>query len=302
MKREERGPWYLLTGLVIGVALGLAYAWVYKPVVYEKTSPASLGTEYKNQYRALIAAAFAADGNLPRAQARLGLLSDQDPPGAVAVQAQNWLAEKRPEAQALGMLASALGQGTAPAPQPSRTVSAAVPPSSKLSPVPPLTTTGTQTVAVTSSLTQGTATGSASQTGPASTSPGTAAPTITLLPTRTATPTPGAPFYLKDIRPVCDVTLLKTPLIIVEAYDVAGEPVPGIEVIVQWEAGEDHFYTGLKPELGLGYADFTMQPRVTYTLQLAGGGKPVPGIISNECESPSHDRYWGSWKLEFAQP
>ena len=25
--REERGPWYLLTGLIIGVIFGLVYAW-----------------------------------------------------------------------------------------------------------------------------------------------------------------------------------------------------------------------------------------------------------------------------------
>jgi hypothetical protein len=31
--KEERGPWYLLTGLLIGAVLGLAYAWFYAPSI-----------------------------------------------------------------------------------------------------------------------------------------------------------------------------------------------------------------------------------------------------------------------------
>ncbi|MBI1865988.1 MAG: HD-GYP domain-containing protein, partial [Nitrospirae bacterium] len=42
-----------------------------------------------------------------------------------------------------------------------------------------------------------------------------------------------------------------------------------IEIVVVWDAGEDHFFTGLKPELGQGYADFTMTEGVSYTLRLA---------------------------------
>ena len=33
---DDRGPWYLLTGLVIGVILGLVYSLKIDPVVYEK--------------------------------------------------------------------------------------------------------------------------------------------------------------------------------------------------------------------------------------------------------------------------
>jgi hypothetical protein len=75
-----------------------------------------------------------------------------------------------------------------------------------------------------------------------------------------------------------------------------------VEVIVNWTDGEDHFFTGLKPEYGLGYGDFLMTPGVTYSLHLAEGGEPASGLIAADCETASGDRYLGSWKLVFVQP
>lgn len=301
---EDRGPWYLLTGIVIGVALGLVYAWKIDPVVYEKTSPASLQAEYKDQYRALIAAAFAASGNLPRAQARLALLGEEDPARVVAVQAQRALAENRPpaEARALGLLAVALSQGDLPPAQPAAPAGDA--PSLTL-PTPGGATAGAPGSPVPpENFSPPPPTASTTLPSPSSTATSilrTPNPTITPLPTRTPTATPGAPFVLKDMDLVCD-SALGQPLIIVEALDKAGNPVPGAEVVVQWEGNEDRFFTGLKPELGLGYGDFTMTPETTYTVHLAEGGEPVANLTANECESRSGDRFWGSWKLVFAQP
>jgi hypothetical protein len=129
-----------------------------------------------------------------------------------------------------------------------------------------------------------------------------AVPSITALPTRTPTITPGAPFVLKqDVKLLCSTTR-SIPLIIVEALDAAGSPVPGVQVLVQWQGGEDRFFTGLKPELGTGYADFEMTPSITYTVQLAEGGLPIPGLIASECETAIGDRHWGAWHLIFVQP
>ncbi len=91
-------------------------------------------------------------------------------------------------------------------------------------------------------------------------------------------------------------------LIQVEARDAAGQPVPGVEILVLWDGNEDRFFTGLKPELGLGYADFTMTPGVTYLLRLAEGGQPVPDLTPSECDREDGERYWGSWLLVFVQP
>ena len=91
-------------------------------------------------------------------------------------------------------------------------------------------------------------------------------------------------------------------MLIVESQDAEGEPISGVEVIVTWLGGEDHFFTGLKPDLGAGYADFIMEPGVNYTLRLAGGGEPVSGLTVTECQPASGERQMASWRLIFVQP
>lgn len=301
--RDERGPWYLLTGFVLGALLGLVFAWVVAPVEYVDTSPASLRENFKDQYRALIAAAYVANSDLARAQARLNLLADADVARTLAEQAQRTLAEggSPDAAQALALLALDLGQGPTPAvspspptqthtlpPTPSRTASPTI-----VTQVPTLTSTSESEVTAPSSPS-----GTGTQT-PQNTR--TALPTGTPLLTRTPTATPDAPFVLQDSTFVCDPNL-NQPLIQVVTEDAAGGQVPGVEIVVNWEGGEDHFFTGLKPEFGLGYADFTMDPEEVYTLRLADGGQPVPDLIAAECEAEDGSRYWGSWYLLFSQP
>jgi len=128
-------------------------------------------------------------------------------------------------------------------------------------------------------------------------------PTSSSQPVIPATPTPtqGALFQLNDTRLVCNQDQPQ-PLIQVEIQDAAGQPVQSIELVVIWDGGEDHFFTGLKPELGLGYADFSMAPYVVYSLRLAEGGKVVNDLIAAECQSEDETRYWGSWMLTFIQP
>lgn len=286
---EDRGPWYLLTGLIIGFLLGFIYAWKIDPVVFVDTRPDVLAEEYRNQYRSLIAAAYAATGNLARAEARLALLGDEDPGGTLAFQAQQAVIDGRPleEARALGLLAVALSQGN---------ISVASPPleaptgSGEASPsLPPPAATPTPTASLT----------------PAPTDTPvlrTQSPTITPLPSRTPTPTAGAPFVLKqDPELICNPAM-KGPMIIVEIFNAADQPVPGVEITVIWEGGEEHFFTGLKPELGLGYADFGMSPGVEYAVRAGAGGELAPDITPAECEDDSGQRYWGSWLVQYVQP
>ncbi len=301
--REERGHWYLLTGFVIGIVLGLVYAWLISPQQYQDTSPSSLLPEFKGQYRAMIAAAFVATGNLPRAEARLALLGDGNVERALTEQAQRTLGEGNLplEAQALGLLAVALGQGDAGA-------------------LPTFVPSATPTESQSSSASQSANTEPTSTeitledtTPDFSTTPSplptkktpqvttTALSTATPLPTRTPTVTPGSPFVLQSNTFVCD-TNLPNPLIQVIAEDSSGEPLSGQEIITTWEGGEDYYFTGLKPELGLGYADFLMTPGVVYQVRMAGGGQTVPDITPAECETQSGRRYWGSWLLIFSRP
>lgn len=294
--RDERGPWYLITGLVLGAAIGVLIAWQY-PVQYTNTAPDSLRSDFKDQYRALIASAYMADGDLVRARARLDLLKDQDIFKVLAEQAQRTLAEGNTpqEARALGMLAVALGQSP-----PTLPASSGSPTSVPLESETILTLlTGTTTITPTS-ISTATLTLTPTRSQEAQSSP-TPSPTIRLLPTRTLTPTPGAPFALKSEELSCKDDL-GTPLIIVQTFDAAGQGVPGVEAVVEWDGGESHFFTGLKPELGFGYADFAMTPGVVYTLRLAEGGQIIPNLAPSECEAGGGERFWGSWVLVFTQP
>ena len=110
--RQKQGHWYLLTGILIGFLAGLAVAWIVQPVEYTDTSPASLRPAYKDLYRVLIATAYAANGDLVRAKARLERLGDEYPLQALTEQAQRTLAEgsSPEEARFLSLLALAMGQ------------------------------------------------------------------------------------------------------------------------------------------------------------------------------------------------
>lgn len=303
MRRDERGPWYLLTGLVIGIIAGLVFAWVIEPVSYTNTKPASLRADFKDQYRALIALAYLANGDLVRAKARLELLEDADMYRTLAEQAQRVLGEggSPREARALGLLAVALGQAPA-------TVSTHTPTSSRQTlQAGSVTPTASRTLGLEERTTiSGTVQVTASTLftltpGRAAQATATPTPSLTPLPSRTPTPTQGAAFIVDSQELVCNPDF-KEALIQVIVLDAARQQIPGVEVIVNWEGGEEHFYTGLKAELGSGYADFAMIPGVTYNLRLAAGGEPVQGLTAMECEKASGERYWGSWRLVFIQP
>lgn len=287
--KDERGPWYLLTGLILGLGFGLLYSWVISPVRYVDTQPSSLRSDFREQYRALIAAAYLSNGDLERAKARLALLADPEIAKTIAIQAQ--LAQDRAgpdsEKNGLELLAAALTSGAIPP-------TVIVLPSSTPTAEPALTETSTPVV----SLNEGATATSVSGTPQATRTP---APTTTPLPSRTPSPTPGAPFILQEQNLVCDPSITQ-PLIQVETLDAAMQPVPGVEIIVTSDQGEDHFFTGLKPEIGLGYADYAIQPDVRYRVRLAEGGEPVSDLATQECETENGNRYWGSLKLIFVQP
>lgn len=295
MKNDRRGSWYLLTGAVLGVALGLIYSWVINPVEYVDAPPYALRADFKDEYRALVAAAYLYSNDLLRAEDRLAQLKDDETAQTVAMQAQRALAEGHPEGEvrALGILAMALGDGVVPVASSvvstQTMINAPTASASTLTPIiqqPPATPDISQ---------QATPTQTSTKPAPQSTN--------TLEPTSTATSTPAqeAAFLLQETKLLCNLDQTQ-PMIQVEIQDATGEPVPSIELIVTWDGGEDHFFTGLKPELSLGYADFLMTPGVVYSLRLEDGGPTVNDLTAAECLSEDGSRFWGSWMLTFIQP
>ncbi len=301
---EERGPWYLATGLILGLALGLVYAWVLFPVRFIDNAPSAMREDFKDQYRALIAIAYAANGDIGRAQARLALLGDPDVFRALSAQAQQALsAGGAPnEARALSELAAAVRQAPVlpatayPGPPSSTPDPGASTQTADLSPSPTLEeTVGASQTAATA------AEGTVQTPDPTRRPTRTPTPTRTPLPTRTPTATPGLPYVLQDRTQVCDPALPEALLQVV-TLDADGNQVPGVELQVTWPAGEENFFTGLKPEIGIGYADFDMEPGVDYTLGIPEGGETVEGLSPEECSAESGERYWGGWLVIFEQP
>ena len=303
--REERGPLYLITGLILGLVMGLGYAWLIQPMQYTETSPVSLRADFKGNYRTLIALAYASNGDLVRARARLELLQDENVTQLLTEQAQRKLADGSPqnEARALSLLAVALGR-VPPTVALQSTPELSMTPGSESTIIPEVTPSNSPAAAEQDSsidTTEITDTLALASTMSASLVPTrTLNPTNTPLPTWTPTPTRRSPYTLQSQEFVCEEEFDR-PLIQIEVQDAAEQPVPGIEAIVNWDGGENHFFTGLKPDLGLGYADFVMTPGVVYTLRLAAGSELIPDLATSECEDQENNRYWGTWRFLFTQ-
>lgn len=274
---QNRGNWYLLTGLLLGLALGLIYSWAISPVTEVDTHPHLLREDYKDIYRSLVSRAYQANQNLPRAQARLELIGDEDPALALAAQAQRFLAENGDSemAKILASLSAAMQIAAGPVP----------------SPLPPTATSGVDATPTPGpSQIQGT-----DAEGDSGADPGANA-------SPTPSPTTAPPFILQDSSPVCDPTLGES-LVQVIATNGAGEGVPGVTLEISLGIDpKEVFYTGLKPELGLGYADYLAEPGLTYQLDVPDSGLVVSEIELPACQNDSGDSYWGSWEIYITHP
>lgn len=271
---RPRLPLDILAALILGAALGLLYAWTLAPVQVVDSAPEALRADFKNQYRAAIAASYASNHDLPRAKARLALLGDADSYAALSAQAQQMLAAGEPFAsvEQVADLASALRN---PAP----TLFAGAPSATPISFQPGGATPN--------------ATAAAQETLPPF---ATEIPlplfTVTPRPTRTPIPPAGAPFTLVSQESLCDESLPDGILQVV-TISVDGRQLPGIELIISWTGGEEHFFTGFKPELGNGYADFSMAPNVIYNLRAADGGALIENLSAPNCTAANGESFFG---------
>ena len=103
---------------IFGFGLGLAYAWIIAPQQLTDSTPATLRSDFKDQFRSAIASSYAATGNLPRAQARLDLLGQDNHIESLNAQAQREIANGQfQQADQLIALAIALNTGVNPPPQ-----------------------------------------------------------------------------------------------------------------------------------------------------------------------------------------
>jgi len=290
--KEKRGPWFLFTGLAIGIVAGVLYSWLVAPVQFMDTDPASLHPDFRAEYRALIALAYQADGDLGRAQIRLALLQDGDPVAVLKAQSKQAQELKRPEReiQALAALSTGLAQ------QPPELASA--------NPLLTLTPGGGE-------LPQELAPTPTPQQDQMILTP-TPTPLATFTPRPTVTPRAvlKAFFTLSDRQSVCDPELPEG-LLQIEVLDSAGKPVAGVRAVMTWDGGENAFYTGLNPRISPGYADFRMDAGRVYSLKVGEGGETIADLTPQKCQAGAASAeggattepasYWGGWRLRFAQ-
>jgi hypothetical protein len=83
--------------------------------------------------------------------------------------------------------------------------------------------------------------------------------------------------------------------------DERGEQQPNVELLIRWSDGEDRVFTGLKPEIGAGYADLRMEPGSSYQVGVIGTERDVAqGIVADECpEDGTGSRQMASWDILF---
>lgn len=287
---------HLLLALLIGLGLGLVYSWFLSPVTYVDASPAILRADFKDQYRIVIAASYASTHNLDRARVRLQLLGDLDPIGELSAQAQRMLAagESFDTARPLAQLATDLNQGFASIPTPTSFTLLNTPEGDSIISV--TETPAEETASVKETLTPfPTILFEQTPITPV------VAATNTPRPTFTPIPGPGAPFSLVGQDTVCTPGA-QSGLLQFILMDGRRKQVAGVEIIVTWDQGEDHFFTGFKPELGNGYADFVMEADTAYSVRVAAGGAYVSDIVTPTCTDPNGVSYPGGLLLTFQQP
>jgi hypothetical protein len=293
------GYLFLVTGLVLGMGIGLLVAWGLSPVQYVDTTPASLRTDFKDDYRYMIASAYTASGDLSRAQARLATLGDGDSAKTLGAQAQRMLAENisMDRIRVLANLSEAIQA------QPTVEPASAVPQTASPTSAEPSSQTDTTPTANPPTESAETSTPEPTATSILEDTPAplpTAIFTATSRPTRTPTPTPGAPFALANQSTFCEPT--QPGLLQIYLVDGAFKPVAGAELVITWFGGEEHFFTGLKPDIGNGYADYQMAENTEYALSLSDGGTRVTGLKAPACTDSNGKAYSGGIRLEFKQP
>ena len=283
----KRVLWVLLLALLFGLGLGLVYAWVISPTRIVDSEPIALRADFKDHYRSAIAAAYAGTGNITRARARLSLLGDPNPIEALNAQAQRLIASGEiQQADQVAALASALESGSVTSQSTVQDTGNINTPSGALPTVFASTQTGTPV--------QVTETPPLVPTQPVILE-------ATPRPTRTAIATLGAPFALTGQESICDSNL-PDGLLQVLVLNSNRRQMPGIKIMITWDGGSEQFFTGFKPELGNGYADFIMTPNIIYAVQLGLGSDTASGITSPTCQTPGGDSFSGGIKLTYQQP
>jgi hypothetical protein len=277
--------WALIIGLIVGIALGLSYAWLIDPIQEISTRPEQLRQEDKAHYAVAILLNFAYDSDLGMAVNRLLELNlGTDPIAEVAAMACN-LART-------GYVDSTAGLRGVRAMRTFYQLQGRSGCADTIIPDPqdvPLeiaieVATPTQTLPPPPSKTPGADIGSPT--------PNSIVLVPTIPPQRSYE---GFPF-----QTYCSVELSGT--IEVRVRDGNNQDVYGETIRVQWDGGSSDFVTGLKPERGVGYADFQMEAGRSYSISMPGRSDPLTQpIVADSCFTESGEQAITSYVIIFTR-
>lgn len=293
----------VVVAIVVGLGLGLLFTWQVWPVQYYDTDPVDLRAEHKDDYVVMIAAAYAQDRDLGLASLRLGQLGLDDAKQAVLGLFQRYAeAGYSEESRGLARLAYDLGvtdvallpyiqeptatpeptPTEAPTAEPVPTVTPAAPtPSPTVTPVPPTPTPTEPPPEPTATPTQ---------------PPPTATPTSSPAREPTGTPTVAAGFdyQLVEQKDLGCTSERDGHYILVYVRDEDDRGLAGVQVLVKGPGVEDTLYTGLKPQVDAGFADFAVSASGNYSVQVAGVTSQVGQGLSfdGSCDASTPHRLW----------
>ena len=258
----------LLGSVAIGLAIGLAYAWLLDPVELYNTTPPVLRVDYRHDWIRLAALGYVADGDLQRAETRLASFGPEDLQPALAALLESYASQGQTAEvmRPLSNLADRLGVDT-----PAMAVYLGPPPTAASLPPPTSTPSPSPTVE------------------PISPTP-TSTPPISPLPI----PSPSRwvisqTWICTDTTPQLQVWVQAIPPVEEseddqESEPPAVEPLAGVVLWLTWPDGADRAVTGLRPLIDPGYADFTLRPGVPYALSLNEPNAPIlSGLTTQSC-------------------
>ena len=268
-----------LLWMALGFGTALMLAWTVLSPSEVVSEPANLKPETKEQYILLTAMSYAQDGDLERAKIRLALLQDLELRDRLTRLAERYINELKPEHQrrSLAKLAVAMGADSV-------TLRVYV-----VTPTPTPTLPPTATPSAAPSLTP-----QPSTIIPARTPTATSQPTATL---------PRVNYRLfEQVRLNCEQEKTPRARILIYVQDANGKGIPGVRVRVQWNDGQEAFFTGLKGG-DPGYADFDMQAGKSYSVLVADGTSQVAfGLdadqLNPECPKDGKEHY-RAWRVIF---
>jgi hypothetical protein len=258
-------------GLILGLALALAYTWIIDPLVLRNAAPGDLSPAAQQQYVAAAALEYGATGDLQRAVARLIEANPEADPFQLAAETACQLI-RGGQVDSLNDVAAIRYLRAIYEPQ-GYTADCDV--TAFNTPIPITIVPPTATMTFTPSLTpfpSKTPT-KAIQAPPAATP---------IVPN--AGPSAGGDFQAVLVEAYCDPA--SSGLLEVYVRDEAGGPVAGIPIqVVDSSRQAALFYTGLKPERGLDYADFQMTAGASYRVGIAEGGLLSSTLDAIPCDT-----------------